>query len=93
LFIFDLVISHKLAMTNAEQILTSSFCELGFSVAFCETCRQMGYGKLQEIMATPPADLVSKPGFNYNWLGELASFLMERGLLHELQPIPGSSGG
>lgn len=60
-----------------------------FSFGFCERCRVMGYGTLAEIIATPPAEIMAKKGFTYDWLAELSEFLDKNGLLYLLQPIPG----
>lgn len=76
---------------NASKILCSPFFELGFSISFCESCKAMGFETLEDILMTLPGELVNKKGFNYSWLGELSTYLDNKGLLHLLQPIPGKS--
>jgi len=70
---------------------TDPIAMLPFSAAFKRQCGLMGFGQLEDILMLSPAELISRPGFDYHWLGELSDFLSQRGLGHLLQPIPGRS--
>lgn len=76
---------------NADKILSSPLSTLGFSVSFCDSCEIMGFKTLEDILLILPEELVNKVGFNYNWLGELSTYLDNEGLLHLLQATPGKS--
>jgi len=49
----------------------------------------MGFETLEDILLILPEQLINRKGFNYGWLGELSTYLGNKGLLHLLQPIPG----
>ena len=74
---------------NVSKILSSPFFTLGFSAGFCESCKEMGFETLEDILLILPEQLINRKGFNYGWLGELSTYLGNKGLLHLLQPIPG----
>jgi DNA-directed RNA polymerase alpha subunit len=76
---------------NNSSLLNHPVRELGFSSAFKDSCKKMGYKTLGEILQDTPEVLLKKEGFNYNWLGELSKFLSEHQLIHLLQPLPGKS--
>ena len=65
--------------------------ELGLSRRFAQQCAGMGFENLAEILSCPPAELLARRGFSYEWLRELTGILDERQLLHLLQTIPGKS--
>jgi len=66
---------------------------LGLGEKFCEKCRQMGFKTMAEILRVSPEALIRKEGFDYHWLAELSEALQQAGLLHLLQPLPGSIPG
>lgn len=72
-------------------ILNRPISSLALSEGFISASSYMNFVTLGDILATPPAALLEKEGFNYNWLGELVKFLNSQKLLHLLQPLPGSS--
>jgi len=79
--------------TSTESaILEKKISSLEFSGEFKALSIQMGYATLQQVIATDPAIVQKKEGFNYTWLGELIEFLMKNNLLHLLQPIQGNNG-
>ncbi|PWK72911.1 hypothetical protein LX99_04241 [Mucilaginibacter oryzae] len=78
-----------MTITVAPAILAVDINELEMSEEFKAASRQMGFGTLQEIIATDAAELFRKDGFNYNWFGELIRYLTEKGLANLLQPLPG----
>lgn len=77
-------------MTN-ERLLACPVESLGFSEEFCERCRLMGIATLGDVLALTPAELAGRQGFSYHWLAELSDYLAGKGLLHLLQPLPGSN--
>jgi hypothetical protein len=79
-----------LIMTQTE-LLREPIDLLNFSRTFVKQCYLMGFKNLEAILCCPPAELVGQPGFNYSWLAELTDFLIQQGLLHLLQSIPGKS--
>lgn len=83
----------KAKPVDAEEILGKQLRDLGLSDRFCEKCRAMGFEKLEDICFMLPEQLVAKPGFTYEWLSELITYLNERQLLYLLQPIPGKNYG
>ena len=66
---------------------------LGLSNDFLSASKTMGFGTISEVIDTGLIDLVNKEGFNYHWLAELIEVLNKEGLLHLLQPLPGSIPG
>jgi len=72
-------------------LLSIAVADLEFSDSFKHTCAGMGFRTLTEVMGTTPEKLLEKEGFSYVWLGELLSFLKAKGMLHLLQPLPGSN--
>lgn len=79
--------------TGAENIVEMPIITLDLSDDFKILSGRMGFRTLQDVIIVPPEILLQKRGFNYNWLGELISFLSDRGLLHLLQPLPGNNPG
>lgn len=75
---------------NQDKILTQPIQDLHLSENFYLRSKLMGFENLGEIMDTPVSVMVKKEDFNFTWLGELAKFLSERGLLNLLQPLPGA---
>jgi hypothetical protein len=76
---------------KTEIFLNTSLKSLGLSIRFCEDSAQMGFRNIGEILKTPPEVMIKMDGFNYHWLAELSEALNKEGLLHLLQPLPGSS--
>jgi hypothetical protein len=66
---------------------------LGFSDKFMAASKEMEFEKINDILAVAPMELVEKKGFNYNWLGELVTYLSKHGLVYLLQPLPGKNPG
>jgi hypothetical protein len=64
---------------------------LGLSTKFVNDSRTMQFETIADILAVNRDELVNKKGFNYNWFGELVTFLSEHQLVYLLQPPPGSS--
>ena len=76
---------------NDTEILAADLKDLPMTENFYLRSKLMGYTNLEQIIATPPAMIVSKDEFSYSWMGELIRFLMSHNMLHKLQPLPGSS--
>jgi hypothetical protein len=77
-------------MTNKAAILSSKIKDLPVSENFYLRSKLMGFDRVQDIVDTPARQLIGKEDFDYNWLGELVSFLKNNNMLHTLQPIPGN---
>jgi hypothetical protein len=60
-----------------------------FSLKFCKQAEKMGFTTIGQIVNLKPIEIIAKDGFDYEWLGELKDYLMSKGLLNLLQPIPG----
>ena len=78
---------------ETEFFLNSPINALPANKQFCEQCALMGFKTIQEIIETGPEKLLSTRGFTYHWLAELSEALNKEGLLHLLQPLPGSIPG
>lgn len=74
---------------ESNDILNMKIEELGMTASFCSQATKMGFSTVGEIVKLTPAEILSKSQFNYEWLGELSDYLMRKGLLKLLQPIPG----
>jgi hypothetical protein len=72
-----------------RDIINRPVRELKISADFDERCKIMGIYTLKDILLLTPAELISKVGFTYHWLGDLVSYLSKHKLLHYLQPGPG----
>jgi len=70
---------------EVDKILCSSFRELGFDVAFCKLCEKMGLRTLKDVCSISPQELINKKEFTYAWLGQLADYMNNKGILHLLQ--------
>lgn len=77
-------------MANEAEILSEEIKNLPLSESFYLRSKLMGFARVQDIVDTPAGLLIKKEDFNYNWLGELVSFLKNNNMLHRLQPIPGN---
>jgi len=66
---------------------------LELSKEFCEKCLGMGFETIADILRVAPEELIKMEGFSYHWLAELSEALNREGLLHLLQPLPGSIRG
>lgn len=75
---------------NQDKLFTLPITDLQLSENFYLRSKLMGFHNLGEIMDTPVSVMIKKEDFNFNWLGELAKFLSERGMLNLLQPLPGA---
>jgi len=76
-----------------EFFLNSPITALSANEKFGEQCTLMGFKTIQEIIETGPEKLLATRGFTYHWLAELSEALNKEGLLHLLQPLPGSIPG
>lgn len=76
---------------ETDDIFRLPLAQLGMSENFYLRCRLMGFQNLSDILATPSGELVHMEGFSFSWLGELTKLLASKGLLHLLQPLPGSN--
>lgn len=77
-------------MANEADILSTEIKRLPLSENFYLRSKLMGFARVQDIVDTPASVLLKKEDFDYNWLGELVSFLKNNNMLHRLQPIPGN---
>ncbi|WP_184550928.1 hypothetical protein [Mucilaginibacter sp. FT3.2] len=77
---------------SESDILEKKISKMKFSKEFKVSSIGLGYDTLQQIIATDPTILQKKKGFNYVWFGELVEFLVEKKLLHLLQPKQGNNG-
>lgn len=77
-------------MAKQTDILSAKIKDLPVSENFYLRSKLMGFACVQDIVDTPAGVLIKKEDFDYNWLGELVSFLKNNNILHTLQPIPGS---
>ena len=76
---------------RSTEFIDQQIEELGLSEEFNLKSKRMGYRCLKDIVSKTPDEIIKKKGFDYDWLGELAGFLSERGQLHLLQPLTGKS--
>ncbi len=72
-------------LNEVDGILSISFRELGFDSAFCKSCEKMGFTTLKDVCSISPRELINKKEFTYTWLGQLASYMDRKGILHLLQ--------
>lgn len=77
-------------MANEEDILSGAIKDLPVSENFYLRSKLMGFACIQDIVDTPARQLIGKEDFDYNWLGELVSFLRNNNMLHTLQAMPGN---
>lgn len=77
-------------MAKQTDILLAKIKDLPVSENFYLRSKLMGFACVQDIVDTPADVLIKKEDFDYNWLGELVSFLKKNNILHTLQPIPGN---
>lgn len=77
---------------SADELLDRPVARLGLSGDFCKKCAVMKLETLREITGLQPEELVSRDGFSYHWLGELADFLGRNGRMDLLQALPGNPG-
>ncbi|MGF7073833.1 hypothetical protein [Mucilaginibacter sp. 3215] len=73
-----------------QQVLQQSLEVLGLSHRFVVTSKEMGCRTMAEIIECGLPALQQKKEFDYHWLAELSEYLSDKGLLHLLQPLPGS---
>jgi hypothetical protein len=78
---------------ESTALINQPISVLGLSKGFLQASKEMGFETIAGVLATDPAELVTKDGFNYNWLGELVRFLTKHELLDLLQPLPGKTHG
>jgi hypothetical protein len=64
-----------------------------FSFEFIAASKEMGIQTVRDVIAIPPKELMSRKGFNYDWLGELIVVLRNNNLLNLLQGLPGNIPG
>jgi hypothetical protein len=72
-----------------KTIINKPITDLGLGEEFDNGCHKMGFGTLKQILIKTPTELISTDGFNYNWLGQLVTYLSANKMLHFLQPLPG----
>ena len=77
-------------MANEADILSTEIKKLPLSENFYLRSKLMGFARVQDIVDMPASMLIKKEDFDYNWLGELVSFLNNNNMLHKLQPMPGN---
>jgi hypothetical protein len=73
-----------------QQVLQESIEMVGPSPRFVGASKEMGCRRMAEIIECGLPALQQKKEFNYHWLAELSEYLSDKGLLHLLQPLPGS---
>jgi hypothetical protein len=78
---------------EAAIFLHTPLDRLELSERFCEQCLIMGFKTMADILSVPPESMLKADGFSYHWLAELSEALNKEGLLHLLQPLPGSIPG
>jgi hypothetical protein len=78
---------------EAAIFLNTPLNSLGLSEQFREQSLNMGFKTIAEILRMSPRDIIKMDGFSYHWLAELSEVLNKEGLLHLLQPLPGSIPG
>lgn len=78
---------------NQTTVMAIPIQNLNFSDAFKEKSKSMGFRTLTEITETAPEALIKNEGFDYNWFGELVTFLIDKKMLYKLQPTPGNNPG
>jgi len=84
-----LSLTYKCKTMEIKAIINQPVTDLGLGEEFTNDCKKMGFSTLKQILAKTPKELVSTDGFNYNWLGQLVSYLSSNQMLHFLQPFPG----
>jgi hypothetical protein len=80
-------------LMETAAFLNQPLYTLGLSEQFCEKCGNMGFKTIAEILLVSPEAMLKMEGFSYHWLAELSEVLHKEGLLHLLQPLPGSIPG
>ena len=78
---------------KTADFLNRPVSRLELSKEFCEKCGRMGFETIADILFVVPEELIQREGFDYHWLAELSETLNKEGLLHLLQPLPGSIRG
>jgi len=78
---------------EAAVFLDTPLDRLGLNERFCAQCRIMGFKTMAAILLVSPETMLKMEGFSYHWLAELSEVLNKEGLLHLLQPLPGSIPG
>lgn len=81
--------SYKCKTMEIKAIINKPITDLGLGEEFDNGCRKMGFDTLKQILIKTPTELISTDGFNYNWLGQLVTYLSANKMLHFLQPLPG----
>jgi len=72
-------------INELDKVLSTSFRELGFNSSFCELGERMGFRTLKDVCSITPKELTNKKEFTYTWLGQLADYMDNKGILHLLQ--------
>ncbi|MFC3563242.1 hypothetical protein [Pedobacter jamesrossensis] len=67
-----------------DEVLFTSFRELGFDSAFCKLSVRMDFRTLKDVCSISPQELINKKEFTYTWLGQLADYMDNKGILHLL---------
>ena len=75
---------------EAEIFLNTPINRLGVSDQFSDQSVRMGFKTIGEIISASLETILKMDGFTYHWLTELSEVLNQEGLLHLLQPLPGS---
>jgi hypothetical protein len=78
---------------DVPAFLNTPLNSLGLSDQFCDESRVLGFNTIGSIVGVPLEEIITMEGFNYHWLAELSEALNKEGLLHLLQPLPGSIPG
>lgn len=81
--------SYKCKTMEIKAIINKPITDLGLGKEFDKGCQKMGFDTLKQILIKTPTELISADGFNYNWLGQLVTYLSANKMLHFLQPLPG----
>ena len=72
-------------LKEVDEILSTSFRELGFDSAFCKLSERMDFRTLKDVCALSPQELINKKDFTYTWLGQLAGYMDKKGIIHLFQ--------
>nr|WP_157536010.1 hypothetical protein [Mucilaginibacter sp. L294] len=75
------------------KVLNAKIQDLEFSDGFKHKSSVMGFNTLLQITEISPEKLMATKGFDYNWFGEVVTYLINKKLLHKLQPTPGNNPG
>lgn len=81
--------AYKFKTMEIKAIINQPITDLGLGEEFNNDCRTMGFSTLKQILVKTPNELISTDGFNYNFLGQLVTYLSANKMLHFLQPLPG----